>query len=205
MRCDLRGKTATVFLGISLLAWGGCASSRQASFYTLSPMHAPGDQIERVQTRQEIVVAVGPVTVPDYLNRPQIVTRTGPTGVQLDEFERWAGSLEQDVSRVLAENLSVLLSPDNVTVVRWLRESSTFPAGYRVVVDVNRFDGDPGKSVFLTARWSVRGEQQGKILSAGESNITEPVAGQEYNALVEAMSRALAALAREIAPTIPVK
>lgn len=205
MRCNIRGKTVIVLLGIGLFTWGGCASSRKASFYTLSPLPAPGDHTERVQTEQETVVAVGPVTVPDYLNRPQIVTRTGPTGVHLDEFERWAGSFEQDVSRVLAENLSVLLSPDNVTVVRWIRETSSFSAGYRVVVDVNRFDGDPGKSVLLAARWSVRGEQQGKILSAGESNITESVEGQGYDALVAAMSRALAALAREIAPGIPVK
>lgn len=205
MRCDLRGKTAVVFLGICLFTWGGCASSRQASFYTLSPLHAPGDQSGRVQTGQEVVVAVGPVTVPDYLDRPQIVTRTGPTGVHLDEFERWAGSFEQDISRVLAENLSVLLATDNVTVVRWMRETTAFPAGYRVVIDVNRFDGDPGKSVFLAARWSVRGEEPGEIVSAGESNITEPVEGQGYDALVESMSRALAVLAREIAAAIPVK
>lgn len=205
MRCDLRGKTVIVFLGICLFTWSGCASSRQASFYTLSPLHATGEQSGRVQTGREIVVAVGPVTVPDYLDRPQIVTRTGPTGVHLDEFERWAGSLEQDISRVLAENLSVLLSPDNVTVVRWLRETAAFPAGYRVVIDVTRFDGDPGKSVLLAARWSVRGEEPGKIVSAGESNITEPVEGQEYGALVEAMSSALATLAREIAPEIPVQ
>ena len=64
------------------------------------------------------VVAVGPVAIPDYLDRPQILTRSGPSELQLAEFERWAGSLEKDVSRVLAENLSTLLEKDHVIVLR---------------------------------------------------------------------------------------
>ncbi len=176
-----------------------------ARFYTLSPLITPDAPSKTVPVDRGIVVAVGPVTVPDYLNRPQILTRSGPSEHRLAEFERWAGSLDEDISRVLAENLSALLSQDNVTVLRWGRGAYPSPAKYRVGVDVTRFEGTVGKSVILAARWFVSGEEDKKILSARESIVKEPVAGQDYDALVGAMSRALVTLSREIAAAIPVQ
>ncbi len=206
MNQELHGKrVAAVLLCIGLSAMGGCAGSKPARFYTLSPLSAPGDLPKSSQAAQGIAVAIGPVAIPDYLDRPQIVSRSGPREVRLAEFERWAGSLEEDVSRVLAENLSVLLVQDNVTVFRWNRDAYPLPAKYLVGVEIMRFDGTVGDSVHFVARWSVSREEDRKILSTGESNIREPVDGQEYDALVKAMSNALGTLSREIAAAIPVK
>ncbi len=202
---DLLGKAVAVFLGICLLTWGGCASTKQARFYTLNSLGAPGELPKSVPVEQGIAVAVGPIAIPDYLSRPQILTRSSPSELKLAEFERWAGSLEEDISRVLAENLSVLLYKDHVTVFRWGGDAYLFPAAYRVGVDLMRFEGTIGESVTLAARWSVQREEDKKILSARESNLKEPVKGQDYDALVGAMSRALAALSREIAAAIPVQ
>ncbi|NNG47672.1 MAG: hypothetical protein HKM86_11230, partial [Deltaproteobacteria bacterium] len=80
-----------------------------------------------------------------------------------------------------------------------------FPVEYRVGVDLLRFEGAIGESVTLAARWSVHREEDKKILSARESNLKEPVEGRDYEALVGAMSRALAGLSREIAAAIPVQ
>jgi len=201
---DLRGKTFAVFLGICLFAWGGCASSKMARFYTLSPLSGAGEPSKTVPGGQGIAVAVGPVAIPDYLDRPQILTRSGTREIKLAEFDRWAGSLEEDISRVLAENLSVLLAKDHVTVLRWGRDAYPFPAEYRVGIDVTRFEGTIGESVTLAAQWSVSGEGDKKILVARESIVKEPVGGQDYDALVAAMSRALAGLSRDIADAVPV-
>ncbi len=200
----LRGKTVPVIMGICLLAWSGCAGTKPARFYTLSPLDATGERSGTVSAEQRIAVAVGPVAIPDYLDRPQILTRSGPRGFALSEFDRWAGSLEKDISRILAENLSVLLPRDKVTVFRWGGGASPFPAEYRVGIDVTRFEGALGESVVLAAQWSVYREEERTILSASESNVREPVEGPDYDALVEAMSRALGALSREIAAAIPV-
>jgi uncharacterized lipoprotein YmbA len=200
----LRGRMVPVILGICLFAWSGCASSKTARFYTLSPLDAPGERSGMESAERRIAVAVGPVAIPDYLDRPQILTRSGPRKLELSEFDRWAGSLEEDISRVLAENLSILLPRDKVTVFRWGGDASAFPAAFRVGIDVTRFEGAIGESVVLSAQWSVYREEDRKILSARESNVKEPVKGQEYDALVGAMSRALASLSREIAAAIPV-
>ena len=202
---DFRGKTVAVFLWICLLGLGGCAGTKPSKFYTLNSLIAPGERSGAVPAERGIAVAVGPVAIPDYLDRPQILTRSGPRELKLAEFDRWAGSFEQDVSRVLTENLSGLLAPDNVTVLRWGGDAYPFPAKYRVGVDVTRFEGSIGESVVLAARWSVSREEDRKILSVRESTVKEPVEGQDYDALVEAMSRALAGLSREIAAAIPVR
>jgi len=201
---DIRGKTVAVILGICLFAMGGCASSRSARFYTLHSLSTSGEHPRGVAAEQGIAVAVGPVAIPDYLNRPQIISRSSEREIHLAEFERWAGSLEQDISRVLAENLSALLSRDHVTVLR-LRDVHPFPVQYRIGVDVMRFEGPIGGTVTLAARWSLHREEDGKVLSARESIVREPVEGQDYDALVAAMSRALATLSREIAEAIPAR
>ena len=200
---DFRGKTVAVFLWICLLGLGGCAGTKPSKFYTLNSLSAPGERSGAVSAERGIAVAVGPVAIPDYLDRPQILTRSGPRELKLAEFDRWAGSFEQDVSRVLTENLSALLAPDNVIVLRWGRDAYPFPAAFRVGVDVTRFEGTIGESVILAARWSVSREEDRKILFVHESILKEPVEGQDYDALVEAMSRALAGLSREIAAAIP--
>ena len=205
MSHDFRGKTVAVFLGICLFAWGGCASSKMSRFYTLTPVSGAGEPYKTVPGGQGIAVAVGPVAIPDYLDRPQILTRSGARELRLAEFDRWAGSLEKDISRVLVENLSVLLAKDGVTVLRWGRDAYPFPAEYRVGIDVSRFEGTIGESVTLAAQWSVSREGDKKILVARESIVKEPVEGQDYDALVAAMSRALAGLSREIAAAIPVR
>lgn len=201
----LRGKPVAAFLGICLFAMGGCTGSKPARFYTLSPLSSPGDLARKVPADQGIAVAIDPVAIPDYLDRPQILSRSGPRELKLAEFERWAGSLSEDISRVLAENLSVLLAPDNVTVLRSGRDAYPVPAEYRIVVEVLRFDGTIEGSVNLAARWTFFREKGKNVLSVGESNVEEPVEGPDYEALVGAMSRALAALSREIATAIPSK
>lgn len=205
MTCNLPGKTIALVLGIFLLGSGGCAGSKPARFYTLRPVSAPGGRVGTVSADQRIAVAVGPVVIPDYLDRPQIMVRSGPRELELSEFDRWAGSLEEDISRVLAENLSVLLSRNRVTVFRWGGDASPFPADYHVSIDVTRFEGTMGESVVLAAQWSVSREGDRRVLSARESNVKEPVEGKMYDALVEAMSRALATLSREIAAAIPLE
>ncbi|GAB6190600.1 PqiC family protein [Desulfocastanea catecholica] len=57
-----------------------------------------------------------PVEIPDYLNRPEIMTRKGRNTVELAEFNRWAGSFKESITAVLAENLGLLLGSDLVYV-----------------------------------------------------------------------------------------
>jgi uncharacterized lipoprotein YmbA len=184
-------------LGIYLLITGGCATTEPARFYTLSPLAIPG--LEAEAAGEGIAIGVGPIKLPEHLDRPQIVVRTSRNELKLAEFDRWAGSLGDDFSRVLAENLSILLSTHRVSLYPWRK---SVPVEYQVVVDVARFDGDLGGNAALVARWTVFGGHNKKVLFMEKSRISEPSGGRGFEAMVAAQSRALGHLSREIADAI---
>jgi uncharacterized lipoprotein YmbA len=146
-----------------------------------------------------MAIGVGPIKLPEHLDRPQIVTRSSSNQLRLAEFDRWAGPLQDDFSRILAENLSILLSTDRVSLYPWRR---SVPIDFQVVVDVTRFDGELGGNALLIARWSVFRGRDKKVLFMERSRISETSRAQDYEAIVAAQSRALGQLSREIADAI---
>ena len=202
MSTTLFGQRSAIILGAVLVMLAGCASSPPSKFYQLSSLQGQ-TQVAREGARdQSLIVAVGPVRIPDYLDRSQIVTRSGKNELTLAEFNRWAGSLEADVSRVLMEDISSLLPADRFFVVRWLPYlESELPVSYRVQLRIESFEGTPGDSVFLRAHWVISAKGKDVLLKK-ESAISEQVKGSSYDALVEAMSKAVEKLSREIAEGI---
>jgi len=183
-------------MGLLGLVLGGCATSPPAQYYTLAPLQPPGVQAASVPT---FTVAVGPVINPDLLQRPQIATRTSDHQISFSDFHKWAGSLADETKRVLVVNLNALLSGARAAVTT---DDIAIDPDYRVVVNINRFDGRPGGSVWLNAVWTLK-EQKGKMaIAVNQSVIEEPVSGQGYPDLVSAQSRAIGQLSREIAAGI---
>jgi uncharacterized lipoprotein YmbA len=178
----------------------GCAGSAPANFYTLSPLSTTNEAASRNETAgRELAIGIGPIRVPQYLMGKGIVTRTGPNQIKIEECDLWGGSLEDDFSLALLENLSLLLAGERVSLP-WLPRMG--PMDYRVGVDVIRFDGRLGGNVFLHADWSIRMGREKKIVGAHNSRIEEPTGAQTYEAMAGGMSRALGNLSREIAQAI---
>jgi uncharacterized lipoprotein YmbA len=186
----------TLALFVMLLA--GCrGTSENARFYKLSSIVSSD---ETPKASKGVAVGIGPIKFPDHLDRPEIVTRTSRNALELAEFDRWAGTLREDFSRVLTENLSILLSTDYVFVYPWGR---TMPVDYQVKVEVSRFDGELGKSARLIARWTVlEGGEKKELKSVRRSSITEPADSKSYEAMVAALSRTVEQLSREVAEAI---
>ena len=180
-----------------LVVLGGClgGGSPPSRFYLLSPLPAP----ETAAAASGVAIGVGPVAIPEYLNRGQIVTRAGENQLELAEFDRWAEPLQNNLSRVLVLNLSTLLSTDRVALHPWNRST---PMDYQVIVDVGRFEAGTAGATSLLARWSIVDSADRKILRMRKSSFSEPIADGGYQATVASMSRAVAALSREIAGAI---
>lgn len=170
----------------------GCSSSPTSRFYTLSAGATPPT------TKSNLSVAVGPVTVPEVVDRPQIVVSSGPNQVRLEEFNRWALPLQNSIALVVVENLSALLGTSRV-IPSSLTASED--AEYRVVIDVQRFDSAPGKAATLDAVWTVRRTRDGKS-ETGRTTQREAVEGDDYDALAAGHSRALARLSRDLADAL---
>jgi uncharacterized protein len=183
-------------LGVLLVTLVGCGTTPSSKFYMLESLSMVR-ALEPVGVLDPAMsVGLGPVVFPDYLDRPQIVTRTQQNGVQLAEYDRWAGSLSSNVSRIVAEDLTFLLHTDSVVQYPW---PASFDVTYQVLIDCYRFDGVLGGKALLDVQWSVLGKKGRKVLLLKRSTFSEPAAGVSYEALVAAQSRALGSLSREIA------
>jgi uncharacterized lipoprotein YmbA len=197
------------FIFIPLIAFGltamlsGCfGTSAPTRFYTLSPQEKTG----RSNTPGlKTVVTVGPVQIPGYLDRRQIVTRTGQNEIVLAEFDHWGSAFDAEIMDALIADISARLAPAKVAVLPW---RSTRPTGlhtaYRIPVIITRFEGTRGETVVLNATWTVLMTEEGqeKNLFARESTITEEVKGKSYGDLVAAMERAVGKLGTEIADRV---
>jgi hypothetical protein len=117
----------------------------------------------------------------------------------LAEFDRWAEPLKSGFSRVLAENLSTLLSTDRVLLYPW---KSAERVDYRITVDVTRFDGAPGAPVSLVARWAAFGPDGTELFPPRGSTVIVPTKGSGYEALAGAMSEAIGDFSLEIASAL---
>jgi uncharacterized lipoprotein YmbA len=155
-----------IFLWIII---GGCASTPPSRFYVLSPLQDDHKQSEGDEACAAI--SVGPVELPDYVDRSQIVTRISPNKLSLAEFDQWAEPLKESFSRVLMENLSVLFCADPISLY-----PSRGPTAidYRVEVEVIRIDGRLGEQATLVARWIIFDEKDSKVLLTRKSNFSSP-------------------------------
>ncbi|MGB5218202.1 MAG: PqiC family protein [Smithella sp.] len=183
---------ASIFFFTALALTAGCASSPQR-FYTLNSTPAP-----KATQQANYSVSVGPVSVPAVVNRPQIVVRTDPHRVSINEFDRWASPLKDDIARVIVENLMTLLGTTQITIFPSSLASDT---SYRCIIDILHFDSEPGKAATLDALWKVSSTKDGPI-HHGRTTITEPAQDSDFAALVAAHSRALGQLSVEIAAAI---
>ncbi len=144
-------------------------------------------------------LGVGPIKTPQYLNRPMIVTRTGPNEVQSDEFHQWAEPLPENMSRVMSADLLALTGAAHSFAFPW---RSAIPIDVQVAVNVMQFDVSPEGGVTLKAQWSLIGEKGKQVQLTRRSVVTRQVQGSGYADRVAGMSQALGDLTREIAMAI---
>lgn len=181
---------ATCLLALCLLS--GCGKSAPTHFYALSPAEAPP-----LDGPPCYSVGIGPVEIPAYLDRRDVVTREGGARVKLAEFESWAEPVKDGLARVLAENLSGLVCARPIAVYPW-------PTGvnpeYQVTVQAQRFDGALKKDVVLRASWSIlNGDGELLVWKLFESRAP---AGDDYASMAASMSDLAATLSRDIAMAI---
>ena len=169
-----------------------CGSSPPPRYYTLSAGAA------RAGTSSNLSLAVGPVSVPADVDRPQIVVSAGANQVTLDEFNQWAGPLQNNIARVVAENVGALLGTPRVAL---FSDTWSAQADYRVGIGVQRFESMPGEAAILDAVWTVRRTQDGKA-DAGRTSVREAVKETGYDSLAAGHSRALLRLSQDIANAV---
>jgi uncharacterized protein len=181
--------------GLCMSVAAGCGSSPNTRFYALAPVAQSGGAT--AAAGQPIALVVRSVQLPMELDRPQIVTRTGENTLHLAEFDRWAAPLSDSVAQLIADNLSVLLHTDRVSVYPSLPGTAV---DSEVMVQITRFEGRLGGACALDAQWRVV-SSNGQAPIYGRSRLSE-VADNNYASVVAAQSRLVGLLSTEIATAI---
>ncbi len=184
-------------IALAVLLAGCSAASPKSHFYALTPLTVEGAG-EGKTVGDRFSLGIEPVSLPDHLARPQMVIRRG-NQLELVEFERWGGTLEESFSRVLSENLSRLLGTARVATYPW---AGNFSPDYRLAIDLLQFDGNPEEGVSLVCSWSVSDTREKEVLMVERADILQPVSGAGFSAFAAAHSLALGELSRQIADSL---
>ena len=154
-----------------VLVLTACATPPRESFYTLNAPEPPAAAADAPS------IAVGPVVIPEIVDRPQIVVRLGPNHVQIMEQARWAEPLKAGIARVVAANLAITLGAR-------LAAGRNADADYRVSLDIQRFES-PADAVLIEALWTVISKDGRR---SGRSIAREKIGAKDYSSLAAAHS-----------------
>ncbi|MFZ0242668.1 MAG: PqiC family protein [Desulfobacterales bacterium] len=192
--------TMAVWIGLAAVLATGCAGSSPRSKYYLLSALPETEAVPAADTAAAgISLGIGPVSLPDYLDRPQIVMRTGPNEVSFSEFDRWAEPLPANFLRVFRQDLADLLKTDSIFIYPWA-PGAVFE--FQVSAEVARFDARPGAGAWLEVQWQVRRHQDGQVVLTRSSSYHADLDGSDVKAVVAAQSRTLGDFSRDVAQAL---
>ncbi len=201
----MRAKTAILLalLGCGLCLLSGCVNLGEGTtettrLYVLTPMTSAGTTAAS-RADGDFTLGIGPLTMPAYLKRPQIVTRVADNEMQIAAFANWVEPLDSNIQWVLAENLARLLGTNAVHLHPFRR--ALIPT-YRLLVEVIRFDANTPGDAVLAVRWELL-DARGKPVAPKQKGVYRHAVTQgDLPEVVTAMSFVLADFSREIADII---
>jgi len=190
----------SLLLPLLILTATGCGGTRRlVVYYNLTQIDA-GHRHDTQFKNTKITLGIGPIELPESLDRTQIASRLDNQRLTYSDFNRWSGSLRDGFATVLMEDIAVQLPEQTATALfPWAKH---FQPSHRLVVSVSQFDGQLGGEVILAARWTVTSGDGQDSLATRKSTIRIKTVGDQYQDLVSAQSQALAELSTEIATAL---
>jgi len=180
-------------LGGLLLLLAACGTSPPVRYFGLTATDAGHEG----SPPSPVVVGLGPVKLPSYLSRPQIVTRHRSGEFVIDDFRRWAEPLDQNMTRVVAASVESL-APE-FTVVAF-PHAHVVELQYRIHMLVDRFDTDESGTAVLVVQWGIIGHN-GQTLAGPERSryVARAADATDTRSVVAALNETLADFSAEIA------
>ncbi len=188
-----------LFIPALALALTGCLrSDPPIQFYLLTAHSESASPQDRpFMSSIKTVIGLGPVHIPEYLNRPQMVLGVAENQYRLDEQHRWAERLDQNISRTLLLALSSQLDQAHVVRYPWTQRQDI---DYQVRIEILELHRNAGGCSRLSAQWALI--RQNQTLGATRFDCTLPAPDGDFDALVKAQSECLATLSSEISGTL---
>lgn len=181
---------------VAVIVLAGCINTPLPDYYVLTAERGSAGVSVALA---DLALGLGPITIPETINRPNIVTPLDSNQLEVAEYHRWSEPLIDNISRVVITNVADRLGVNKIYAYPWLGNK----IDYQVKVDVLQMIGTPAGSVYLQVRWQLlTGEKPRQLLETRISEYRQAVNGEGYSAMVSAYSRAIAALSDEISTAL---
>ena len=170
----------------------------ETKFYLLTPAAAAPSAPAAASpgSSGDFTLGLGPVKLPPYLDRQEVVTRTSPTQLNLSKSERWGESLQTSFISVMSRDLAAQMGTQQIVVFPWY---NTTHVDMQIQIEVYRFETDSQGLAQLSAKWTVRDGDGKNILYVAESNLSQSSKAGDTADAAAALSRTVGDLSREIA------
>ena len=146
----------------------------------------------KISSDKDLTINIQLINFPEYLDRPQVITQSN-NSVSFSDHDHWAEPLQENLTRVLRENLQTLLPNASITVSPW--ESSPAEAA-RARITVNKFSGKLDGLTDVDIRWTV--ETKTEELQQGHFTDQQPV-GDTYQELVAGLNSGINKFSTQLA------
>ena len=167
-------------------------SSPPVRWYDLTPIDPPAQD-----QQTDITIGFGPIRFPDYLKRPQIVTRSSGSAVELADFDRWLEPIDAALPRTVGVNLDSLL--ESVRVIQFPFGSGLVDVDFRLVGQVIRFDLDADATAVFDVQWAILTADGERVSGPHRSHYKERAGSADFASKVSALNRTVNAWSRDIA------
>jgi len=181
---------------LSGIIFSGCGGiSKPTSFYLLTPIETGYNR--KFKMPSDLTIGVGPVKISKYLERPQIITRSGKNRIGFSEFHHWAEDLEDNIENVISENLSIIYKTENIENFPWPTRTKI---DYQLIFYLDRFEKTKNGRAAVSVRVKILyGKGRRKSL---RYRIFENAAGNNYDSIVLALSKAIGKISMNVADEI---
>lgn len=184
---------ALLALALLLVA---CGSTPASNYYLLTV------QDTTIPDGDTPSLGIGPIMIPEYLNRAGMVSNHSQNKLQISKVDLWAEPLTDGMQRVLSLNLAGLLNTEDVQSYPWAHSRAPH---YGVRLTVLELDANASEASLAT-EWSVLKPRDAQLLTRQFSRLVEPMPpgpasassiAQAYSRLFHTLSTIIAAAISE--------
>lgn len=188
-------------VGLSVVFLAGCVSTgpqtQYFSLFAITPEAAPS----LAPASAQISLGVGPVSLPEFMENPAVVSTTASQQVRVSGRYAWAGELKDSMARVMAANLSEALQTDNVWQFPW--DTRARPS-YQLRVVFSEFNGERGGDVKLAANWLLIDTSENSPVLVRSLRLTTTTADEAIDTYVTALNTLLNQFSKTLADEVSV-
>ena len=171
--------------------------AKPVEFYRLSADVGLKQNAKFAVNSKELIVGLGPVRIPEYLNRPQMMVAISDNQYSVSEEHRWAEKLDQNILLALYKALPAQLNTEHVLRYPWSQRQDI---NYQVSIDILDLTIDAqGQSQFM-AQWSIKLKDKASVDKRFECSL--PASSSDYALMVKVQSECLTQLGQAISKSL---